>query len=153
MKKAVIFDIDGTLANIDHRLHLIKDNSAANWNEFFREAANDAPIGPMVWLARGLSALSEDEPFEVLYCTGRPEYLRDITRNWLREQGLPVADYQLFMRASKDFRDDNIVKEELLQKIRNAGYDPFLVFDDRKRVVDMWRENGILTLQPVDGNY
>ena len=49
----------------------------------------------------------------------------------------------LFLRADGDFRGDDDVKEELLGKIREAGFDPKVAFDDRQKVVDRWRKIGI----------
>ena len=43
--------------------------------------------------------------------------------------------------------------ELLKERIRKDGYEPFLVFDDRQRVVDMWRRNGIQCCQVAPGDY
>lgn len=51
------------------------------------------------------------------------------------------------MRAAGDYRQDAIVKAEILEQILADGYEPFLVVDDRPQVVDMWRSYGIVTLQ------
>ena len=57
------------------------------------------------------------------------------------------------MRSTKDNRPDDIVKKELLDKMREEGYNPILVFDDRDSVVKMWRENGIPTFQVNYGDF
>jgi hypothetical protein len=41
----------------------------------------------------------------------------------------------------------------MLDKIRLDGYNPTLVFDDRSRVVEMWRKNGIKCFQVAEGNF
>jgi hypothetical protein len=50
----------------------------------------------------------------------------------------------LYMRKAGDYRSDDIVKEEILDtqfkdKINNI----LCVFDDRPRVIRMWRRRGI----------
>jgi predicted kinase len=51
------------------------------------------------------------------------------------------------MRPFKDYRTDHIVKQEMLDGLRARGFEPFLIFDDRQQVVDMWRRNGLFVLQ------
>lgn len=53
--KAVIFDIDGTLADLSHRLHHVS-GKPKNWDAFFAEADRDALIVPMRDLAQMLAA-------------------------------------------------------------------------------------------------
>jgi hypothetical protein len=48
------------------------------------------------------------------------------------------------MRSKEDFRSDDIVKRELLDDVvADYGKKPDMVFEDRPRVVKMWRDNGI----------
>ena len=61
--------------------------------------------------------------------------------------------FKLYMRKEGDFRPDAKVKEELLNQIRSDGYEPILAFEDRQRVVDMWRRNGIQCCQVAPGDY
>lgn len=75
---------------------------------------------------------------------------------WLKRYIFPndhINDIPLYMRTAGDKRPDDVVKEELLAKIRADGYEPFLVFDDRQRVVDMWRRNGIQCCQVAPGDF
>jgi hypothetical protein len=57
------------------------------------------------------------------------------------------------MRPEKDRRDDDIIKFELLHKLREDGWDPVMAFDDRDRIVRMWRANGIPCLQVAEGDF
>ena len=57
------------------------------------------------------------------------------------------------MRKDGDQRADHIVKREILAQIRNAGFEPVLVFDDRQSVVDMWRDQGIRVAQTAPGDF
>ena len=47
----VIFDLDGTLADIDHRLHFIQ-NGNKQWDEFYAACPNDGPKPAIIELAR-----------------------------------------------------------------------------------------------------
>ena len=84
--RIVVFDIDGVLADVSHRLHHIAARPK-NWPAFFAAAAGDPPLPEGVDLARRLSA-----DHEVLYLTGRPESLRSVTQHWLEQPvGRPGA--------------------------------------------------------------
>ena len=60
---------------------------------------------------------------------------------------------RLYMRAEQDYRADDIVKSEILDQIIADGFQPDMVFDDRNRVCDMWRERGIRCLQVAPGDF
>ena len=148
--EAVIFDIDGTLADLTHRLHLV-GNGKRQWGMFFKGIPDDTPIKPIVDLA---SALIRSNEKAILFVTGRPERTRMDTVTWLLKHGLEVEFKTcLFMRKDGDGREDHIVKREILNDIRNAGFEPVLVFDDRQSVVDMWRRQGIRVAQTAPGDF
>ena len=74
-----------------------------------------------------------------------------VSQAWLDKHGLePTA---MFMRMTGDRRDDSIVKKEMLDLIRRSGFEPKMVFEDRDRVVKMWRENGVRCLQVANGDF
>jgi predicted kinase len=146
--KAVIFDIDGTLADVKHRLHYLENGK--DWNGFFSQMHDDPVIEPVAELARLLYAGISNgikQPFDyaILIVSARPDDYRFETGKWLNANHIPFQ--KLYMRKSGDFRRDDIVKAEILQQILDDGYEPFLVVDDRPMVVDMWRSHGITTLQ------
>lgn len=146
----IIFDIDGTLANCDHRLHYIQ-SKPKNWKAFFDGMVHDAPIVPTTVIAHSLLIQRHNE---IIFCTGRPESHRKQTRTWLKEYVGEWADgCRLFMRQDGDRRPDYEVKEEMLQKIRDCGLDPKVAFEDRDQVVDMWRRNGLICYQVAKGDY
>jgi hypothetical protein len=79
----------------------------------------------------------------IVLASGRNERSREATEKWLRVKALDSYD-KLYMRKADDFRSDDIVKQEILDEIiADYGKKPDMVFDDRKKVVDMWRRNGI----------
>lgn len=165
MKQAIIFDIDGTLADASHRLRFIQ-GKPRNWPAFFDKMADDEPIEPLVTLCGHLVMLHASAtnlgvlpPFEVVFCTGRPDSYRNETEAWIRKH-LPYEfldkerfPLRLLMRKTGDLRPDTEVKKEMIAYLRAGGLEPFIVFEDRKRVVDMWRQNGITCLQVADGDY
>ena len=57
------------------------------------------------------------------------------------------------MREEKDHRPDDIVKEEIYHKYIEDKYNIVCVFDDRDKVVKMWREQGLLCNQVYYGNF
>lgn len=148
MRSVVICDIDGVIASCEHRLHHIKTDKP-NWDAFFQACEDDEPIHGVIELVGRLSFFHR-----IVYVTGRPERTRTKTTAWLRLHSLPWdgASALLFMRADGDHRPDYQVKRELyLNHI--ITYPIALVLEDRDQVVDMWRKEGLLCLQPKKGDY
>lgn len=143
-----VFDIDGTIADASHRRHFL-EQKPKDWKGFFAACSDDAPIVPMRMIIQAL--VKVHGPWNLVYASGRPEDLRTVTRSWLLRHDFP--DLRLFMRGFGDFRDDTIVKRELLDRMRAEGYEPFFAFDDRSRVVKMWRDAGILCAQVAEGDF
>lgn len=142
----VIFDIDGTLADINHRRHFVTEKPK-NWPAFQASAHLDRCVEPLACLARSLPLLSH----RVILCSGRGEQERPVTEAWLTKHQIPFD--RLYMRAEKDYRADDVIKAELLARIIADGYRPELVFDDRNRVVAMWRAAGIVCAQVAEGDF
>ena len=145
-----IFDIDGTLANVEHRIHHIQ-SKPKNWNKFFENMEKDLPIKATceicVMMINGVWQ-------NVVFCTGRNEKYRKVTLKWLQTNvHWDISTYQLYMRPDNDNRHDYIVKEELLAQIRADGHKPIAVFEDRQQCVDMWRRNGLVCYQVSEGNF
>ena len=139
-----IFDIDGTIADLSHRLHYIKDGKK-DWKAFFANCGADAPIPEVIEIARLLTPT-------ILLVTGRSDECEYETINWLHEQMVPFG--ALYMRKEGDYREDSIVKSELLDKLRGEwGSDIAGVFEDRSQVVQMYRSKGLRVFQVADGNF
>jgi hypothetical protein len=142
----VIVDLDGTLADCGHRLHHIRAGGAKNWDAFFAACHLDQPHEVVVALVRALKS-----EHRLIFCSGRPEKSRAATEAWLeRHLGLRGP---LYMRGDRDRRGDDIVKRELLARIRADGFAPELAIDDRQRVVDMWRAEGLVCAQVAAGDF
>ena len=137
----IVFDMDGTLADLTHRRHFV-EKKPKDWGAFFAACSEDTPH---LHALAVLEALKRDHDVEVW--SGRPERCRADTEEWFLRWMLWVPP--LRMRADGDFRADDIVKEEFLAKY---GW-PDLIFDDRDRVVAMWRRNGIPCFQVAEGAF
>lgn len=146
MTKVIVFDIDGTLANIEHRRAFVA-TKPKNWKAFNAGIVNDTPHEDIVYLAKLFNWLKED----VILCSGRGEEHRYETMKQMDNFG--VAYNSLYMRPAKDHRPDYIVKVELLQRIRADWGEPFLWFDDRNQVVNAIRAEGVRVLQVAPGDF
>jgi phosphoglycolate phosphatase-like HAD superfamily hydrolase len=153
-KKAVLFDLDGTLANNMHRRHLAPDASITGfvernsaWNYFYALMDNDTPIMHMVHLLD----MYRQAGLHIIIVTARSSDYLTPTIEWLERHEIQYNS--IFTRASKDHRPDYIVKKSLLDIIKASGYDPVIAFDDRDSVVKMWRENGIPCMHVAEGDF
>ena len=146
-RPTVLFDIDGTLADIEHRRKFVQCEKP-NWKLFNAQMGEDTPHWPIVSLYR---ALWNTGNYELLLVTGRNEAYRKITEQWLTWNAIPFDD--IYMRGDKDFRSDHVIKEEILGHLHSRGKCILFVVDDRQQVVDMWRRNGITVLQCDQGDF
>lgn len=146
--KVLVCDIDGTVADLTHRRHFVTSHPK-NWPAFNERIHLDKPIDHVIDTVNGLYKTGTI----VVMCSGREgtNVIRRKTRDWLLENG--VLFHHLYMRNSNDYRDDGLVKYELLQKIKLEVGEPDLIFDDRDRVVDMWRSNGYWCIQVAEGDF
>ena len=155
-KKAIIIDIDGTLANNMHRVHYIKGKNK-DWESYNEAMDKDKRNQWCEDIIRGCCWC------KVLLVTGREEKYREITKNWcLSGGGFSIKEYHemkfctvewLYMRPTGDYRPDHEVKKEIYKLCIKPNYDVQFVIDDRQRVVDMWRSLGLVCLQCAHGDY
>lgn len=143
-EEIVIFDIDGTLADVSERVHHVQ-GKRKNWDAFFAGMAQDDTIDSMVRLCNILYAAG----VTIILCSGRPEEHRSETVAWLAQQG--VNYHELLLRPNGDRRSDAIVKREILATLDKSRI--LFVVEDRSRVVDMWRSEGLVCLQCAPGEF
>lgn len=152
MIPAYVFDLDGTLADCSHRLHHIQ-KQPKDWDAFFADVGNDAPIPHMVSLLMHLRfGKRSTTAYDIVLVSGRSDQCRAQTNAWISRH-LQMDNPPLFMRRAGDHRDDSIVKIEILANVRAAGFEPIMVFDDRDRVVAAWRAAGIPCAQVAPGDF
>tara|TARA_A100001011_G_C13979679_1_gene702759 strand:+ start:259 stop:720 length:462 start_codon:yes stop_codon:yes gene_type:complete len=151
----IIFDIDGTLMNLEHRVHFVNGLKYDQKN-FEAGIKDDIPIPEMVAL---FDILAKHEGNRIIFCTGRREKTREATRlqiDKLTQNILswdPKLKFPIYMRADEDRRSDPEVKSDLYDQMLADGFKPILVFEDRASVVKMWRKLGVRCLQVAEGNF
>ena len=167
-KKTVIFDLDGTLANIDTRRNMsLKPNGKLDWDIFADPSSIlnwDVPNVPVIKMTQ----LFKADGFRIVIFSGRNDRGFDATVQWLNNNHVPFD--LLVMRPDKfkdkswpiadgnpatpdmRFMPDEILKKKMLDTFVDIN-DVFLVVDDRDKVVKMWRDLGLNTFQVAPGDF
>lgn len=142
----VIFDVDGTLMDISHRqVHLQNGNN--DWEAFNDAMYLDIPNVHIMHIAKDMS----DAGHEIVICSARNERHRSITEVQITDCGVKFG--HCFLRGDDDFRPDEVFKQDVLDALIAQDWKPDIVFDDRNKVVDMWRRNGIICVQVAEGDF
>jgi predicted kinase len=134
---AYIVDIDGTLAHIPAGGRDPYDGSRVD------EDILDTAV------ARVIRTLEVEN--HIVIMSGRDEEYREVTEAWLLDNN--VRYDRLYMRPAGDKRKDHIVKLELFDRHVRGAFDVQGVFDDRNRVVEMWRSIGLKCFHVQEGNF
>lgn len=132
----------------EHGIFLADKNKVKfkpDYEAFNNSLEEDMPNSTVVEICRALS-----ENYSIFICTGRPEKFRERTERWLENYGIPYN--QIWMRPNGSTESDAVVKKRMLDAIQKSNT-VIAVFDDREKVVNMWRENGILCCQVAKGEY
>ncbi|HUR14316.1 MAG TPA: hypothetical protein VM097_07470 [Mycobacteriales bacterium] len=137
-----VFDIDGVLADVNHRLHHL-ERRPKDWDAFFAAATEDPPLPEGVTLALGAAG-----DCEVVYVTGRPEQCRRDTLEWFRRHGLPEG--RLVMRRGRDRRPARVAKPELLAELARDRV-VAVVVDDDEQVCDAYERAGWTVMRATWG--
>lgn len=175
-----IFDLDGTLALIDHRRHLVERSDcqacagtgrtlagdepardchwcggqgkfAPDWPAFFAACVHDLPNWPVISAMNAILKSGAD----VWIWSGRSAEVMNETRTWLQRFFEVDADeVVLTMRREGDYTPDEILKASWLDGLNEYDRRRLVaVFDDRQKVVDMWRARGVACFQVAPGNF
>lgn len=133
--KAIMVDIDGTLAKMVNR-------SPYDWHKVEADEVFEHVAEVVSW--------ANSAGWDVVVMSGRDSVCRPETERWLET----VVWYdRLFMRPEGDQRKDSIVKKELFDEHVRDFYDIQFVLDDRNQVVDMWRKLGLPCFQVAEGDF
>lgn len=144
MQSAVIFDMDGTLADVSSiRHHLTKYDEGKrriikHFNRFHAESVSVPPHNHVVNAAQMAHMLGH----AVLVVTARKHLWRHHTAWWLAINNVPSD--ALMMRGNDDDRKDYEVKKDMLDTLRKA-YDIIHAWDDNPNIIKLWQENNIPT--------
>lgn len=131
-----VFDVDGTLAKMNGR-------SPYDYSLVHTDTVNHN----VAMIARLLA----QSGLPIIIVSGRTDDCKFETAKWLYDNNIPHD--KIFMRKTGDNRNDAIVKREIYEKELKDKYNILAIFDDRNRVVDMWRSLGLTCLQVEYGNF
>jgi hypothetical protein len=148
MKKVWVFDIDGTLADNEHRQHHL--DGKKNWDAFFAEQHKDEPYQAVLDV---LHALAFDRckvlGDRVIIVTARDERFRDDTLDWLHKHiEFDISD-SVYMRPLGHRGNDDVLKVDIIKQwlVDHPGYKVGAIFDDRHRIIDAFRNEGWYTFE------
>lgn len=168
----IIFDLDGTLANCEHRRHFLDPTKSVNhilqgydgngrmieeagvycniltgerfkpdWKSFYEACDKDTPIEPVIDIWNQQISLGMMGVHQIW--SGRCVSVRNNTIKWLDKYLLCFNSNNLKMRPIGDYTPDNKLKERWLDEAISQGETIDFVFDDRPKVIRMWRRRGI----------
>ena len=144
---AVVFDLDGVLANGDHRQHLLDPaRGRKDWKTFFSRAGDDLLVEEVARLT-----LLIDHTLTRVLLTARPTSIQDITLAWLDR--FQLAWDLLVMRPEGTYAPSPVAKKAAVDELRAYGFDVLLAFDDDRRNVDMFHAEGIPCIYIHSGYY
>ena len=153
----VIFDLDGTIADIEDRriLAMNEYTGKMNWDVFFdpENIKLDKPHTKIITLVTMLKNIG----FKIAILSGRSKATKEATKTWLELHQVPYNI--LKMRPTSHpwkFMPDDKLKEQWLNELfpeEDKENKLFMVFDDRDKVVDMWRKNNVTCLQVAKGDF
>lgn len=135
LPKAIICDLDGTLAILDRNPYKTEECEKDRLN---------VPIANMVKTYKKLG-------YQILIVSGRKEAFLPQSKNWLTQHEIPY-DFIAF-RKNEDKGKDSMTKAAIFEhEIKGKWYVEF-VLDDRNQVVKMWRELGLTCCQVASGDF
>ena len=151
----VIFDLDGTLADIEDRRKLsTKDNGKMDWVKFFdpQNIDLDKPNNAVIRMAQVL----HETGHRIAIFSGRSKGTKVATMEWLNKYNVPYNILKM-RPTSKEWMympDDELKQHWLDDLFPNDVRDRIVgIFDDRQKVVDMWRKNGLTCMQVAPGDF
>jgi len=148
MKNVVIIDIDGTISKVGDRLKYLQQKPK-DWDKFYEACDEDKPIWEIIELIHSLIG-----NYEIYYCTGRRESVRNKTFKWLIDWvSVSIVDEELLMRKDGDYRHDTEAKPELLKEAGIELDKIAFVLEDRNTMVKKWRSLGLTCLQVAEGDF
>ena len=153
MKSLYIFDLDGTLSLAHHRQHILQETDDPNrWRGFYALCDKDAPNMPVISTMERLRLHAD-----IWIFSGRSGEVRGKTVDWLSHHtSFTHADLDtaLTMRDEGDYTPDDVLKKSWLDRMLVDDRRRLVAtFDDRDRVVKMWRDNGVTCFQVAPGEF
>lgn len=150
-----IFDLDGTLALIEHRRHFVeRPRKEQDWKAFYAACVDDDPNAPVIDTMNRLIWTGA----EVRIFSGRSDEVLEQTVAWLAKYTVlsswQIRDWTLTMRQEGDYTPDDVLKKRWLDEMLPEDRKRLVaVFDDRDKVVQMWRNAGVACFQVAEGEF
>ena len=154
-ENCIIIDIDGTIANCDHRLDLQGEDK--DWDTFHNLAFMDKPLVKNIkFIKRFIKKHKIKKP---VFITGRNERIRDDTVNWIcyhcgiwfGKKGfdiggrgrsmrmVPTREFHVCMRPTENRVSGHELKKDLLRPIKEK-YNIVAVFEDDTECLSMYKK-------------
>ncbi len=154
LRPLYIFDLDGTVALINHRRDILAEkDDKLRWRRFYAACDKDTPNAPIIAVMKALAITGA----EIRFFSGRSSEVRNKTISWLAEHTPFMTheiDDMLTMRDEGDHTPDDVLKKQWLDALHYDDRNRIVcIFDDRDRVVKMWRDAGLTCLQVAPGDF
>lgn len=143
LPNCIIVDIDGTLAHMT-------DRSPYDYTKVDTDIV-DENVRDIVLRYSHRDMMEEIPDTYILIVSGREDACRAETEKWLADNRIPYDEF--YMRKAGDGRNDAIVKKEIYDTYIKPRFNVRFVLDDRDRVVEMWRKEGLKVLQVAEGDF
>jgi len=149
-RKTIIFDVDGTIADVEHRRHLVNGDKGfkPDWDAFRKATEDDTPMQWVCDIAKRYIKQGD----HVAFFSARNESEREITEQQIKDW-IGDGHKGVFLRPNGDYRPDEEFKADLADAFEKMGGKIDLVFDDRDKVVQMWRQRGTTVVQVAEGDF
>lgn len=146
-QSVVLCDLDGTIADITHRLHYIKaPDGKKDWKGFF----SGIPLDTVRQDVREILLDFYNKGHTIIFLSARPDTYKKETLMWLEKNCLTFA-FTLIMREARDKRPDTEVKKDMLDRYFPDRSVIHTIIDDRPSVIRMWREEGLSVMDVGEG--
>lgn len=140
--KVIICDIDGTVAEMNGR-------GPYEWSKVH----TDKPREEVIKL---ISAYVRQEDLKIIFVSGRSYKCRELTLEWL-EKHMPPDVFQkklgIYMREQNINEDDKVHKRKIFFDFIAENYNVVAAFDDRPKIVRLWKDLGIPNVISVQKDY
>ena len=143
----ILVGIDNVVADASRRFRthpVSRSPSRKDLAKLFNHVIHDPPIPDLCTLLHQLSLLPN---FRIIFCTSRRTTSRKATKIWIREQ-CGIAEPELIMRPRNNIKPATKLKKQLLQHLNSIGIHPTIAIESRPSVATMFRNLGILVLDP-----
>ena len=143
-RKAWIFDMDGTIVNIDSIYTILNEMMAQDpqglylmFKEYHEKALDCPPNQEVVQML-----LDAKKDFDILIVTARGEEYKAETSLWLEKNNIPYD--ALFMRPAGSLESDANIKNTIYLNILN-DWDVEHAVDDNPDIIKLWGDYNIPT--------